>query len=226
MGFAPNEVGRALVSTRGNASKALEILTSTPTDDSAEDEADLARALQMSLEPVLPADMTPAETAVPTTSASTRPLWDPPRYVPSDGSDALRVVGGKTLSLVEDVQIRDAGYSWQRATAFLDTGNQHITIVDTKFAKRHAIYAPDSAAAFMPFGTSFGQAERFTTLHGVVPGASSRVPCVTIALKIRGEEFVIQAAVSDMGSGHDLLLGVDVLRRLFESGYQIGAGSM
>ena len=98
--------------------------------------------------------------------------------------------------------------------------------MDTNFAARHAIYAPDRAGAILSYGSAFGQAERFTTLHGVVPGASSRAPCVTIALKIRGEEVVIQAAVSEMCSGHDLLLGVDVLGRLFASGFQIGAGSM
>lgn len=154
-------------------------------------------------------------------TSSTNELWAPPRYLPAEGADALRVHGGHTLSLVENVEVRDGGYCWQRGTAFLDTGNQHMTIIDRRFAARHAIFQ-ETPAAF----AGLGQAERWTTLHGVVPGASSRAPVVTIALKLRGEEFVIQAAVSDMGSGHDLLLGVDVLGRMFASGYHIGSGSM
>jgi predicted aspartyl protease len=123
--------------------------------------------------------------------------------------------------------VRDGGYSWQPATAFLDTGNQHKTIIDTDYARRHAIYRPASEAAAI-FGEatgSFGQAESWTTVNGVVPGASVRAPVVTIGLKIRGEEYLIPAIVSEM-KGHDLLLGVDVLTRLFNSGFQIGAGSV
>jgi len=154
-------------------------------------------------------------------STAPNPMWSPPRYLPANGADALRVHGGQTLRLVEDIEVRDGGYSWQRGKAFLDTGNQHMTIVDPRFAARHAIYHD------APVGTFGGsQAERWTTLHGVVPGASSRAPVVTIALRLRGEEFVIQAAVSEMGGGHDLLLGVDVLGRMFASGFRIGSGSM
>jgi len=97
------------------------------------------------------------------------------------------------------------------------------------FALRHAIYRPAShgPANFggEATGSSFGQAEGWTTVQGVVPGATARAPYVTIGLKIRGEEYVIRAIVSEM-KGHDLLLGVDVLERLFNSGFRIGAGSV
>jgi hypothetical protein len=227
MGFDPEHVGRALTQSKGDLWQALKILRATkPTklstsesieEEHEEEDADLALAIEMSLSQPsvaesssLPASHAPKRAG---DSSSSNPLWDPPRYAPAGGSDALRVIGGKTLSLVEAVQVRDGGYAWQPATAFLDTGNQHMTIVDTRYAELHAIHVR-------------GEAERWTTLQGVVPGASSRAPCVTIALKVRGEEFIIQAAVSSMGGRHDLLLGVDVLGRLFASGFQIGAGSM
>merc|ERR1712188_290596 len=68
-------------------------------------------------------------------SASANPLWAPPRYIPANNA-AER--GPRTLSLVEDVVVRDGGFVWQRAKAFLDTGNQHMTLVDSAFAERHA----------------------------------------------------------------------------------------
>jgi hypothetical protein len=196
---------------------------------SADEEARLlAQAIEMSLapEPVStlkkPRRTPPAASSRPPAASSSgvNPLWAPPRYVPADDSR-----GPRTLNLVEEVQVRDAGYSWQRATAFLDTGNQHMTLVDTAFAQRHALYRPDHASQLLGLGTSFGQAERWTTIHGVVPGASTRAPVVTIALKVRNEEIVLLAAVSPM-STHDLLIGKDVLGRLFDAGFRIGAGSM
>lgn len=146
--------------------------------------------------------------------------------MPAGGGAALEA-GSRTLSLVETVQIRDGGYCYQAAKAFLDTGNQLMTLVDTRFAARHAIYRPDHARANLlgQRSTGFGQAERWTTIQGVVPGATTRAPVVTIALKVRDQEMVIEAAVSEL-SGHDLLIGADVLGRLFASGFRIGAGSM
>jgi hypothetical protein len=218
MGFAPEDVGNALVQTRGDVRRALSMLSAAhsqgPTEHvqgqarvEEDEDAELARAIELSLEP------TPTAQTMRQTAFAQNPLWDPPRYVPAGGTDALRVIGGKTLNLVEAVHVRDGGYTWQPATAFLDTGNQHMTIVDELFATRHAIHRA-------------GTEERWTTLHGVVPGASSRAPCVTIAVKLRGEEFIIQAAVSRMGGGQDLLIGVDVLGRLFASGFRIGSGSL
>ena len=241
MGFDTEAVGRALVKTRGDAFQALELLRPEKVVDEAEhepDDEDLALALQMSLEPSAATasasqsiDCAGSAASISTVAhrgAATNPHWDPPRYVPAEGAEALRVVGGRTLSLVEFVEVRDGAYGWQSASAFLDTGNQHMTIVDTHFARRHAIYQPSEAAAIFggePTGSGLGQAEAWTTVHGVVPGASSRAPVVTIALKIRGEEMIIRAIVSEM-QGHDLLLGVDVLERLFRAGFRIGAGSV
>ena len=230
MGFEPEAVGRALVKCKGNAPAALELLREGMSGDDADD--DLALALRMSLEQSAPrpsckSGSVPAQRAL--AGSSSNPHWDPPRYIPSQGTDALRVIGGKTLSLVEFVEVRDGGYVWQPATAFLDTGNQHMTIIDSNFARRHAIYRPASEAAAIfggeATGSHFGEAEGWTTVQGVVPGATARAPFVTIGLKIRGEEYLIRAIVSEM-KGHDLLLGVDVLERLFNSGFRIGAGSV
>jgi len=227
LGFYPEAVGRALVSTRGDAAAALKVLQrqadgvskekAAPAEEAIDDEArQLELALKMSLEPAKKAPR-------PSTSSSgANPLWQPPRYLPA-GHSVER--GSKTLSLVESVRVRDGGYAWQAASAFLDTGNQAITLIDPVFAARHAIYKPDAAAALLGTATGFGQAERWQTIRGVVPGASTRAPVVTVALKVRDQEMTIQAAVSEM-HGHDLLLGADVIARLFEAGFRLGAGSM
>jgi len=235
MGFSDAQVGSALVACRGDAQRALALLQA---EDESSEEKELERAIQLSLAPDESMTPTARETQpsltaedpdttttheaqhaqLPSTSAN--PFWAPPRYVPA----GERSVGGpRTLNLVELVEIRDGGYEWQRARAFLDTGNQLMTLVDTNFASRHAVYRPSHTA--LGCDTRFGQAERWTTIRGVVPGVSSRAPVVTIALKVRDEEFLIQAAVSELGT-HDLLLGTDVLGRLFASGFRIGAGSM
>jgi len=167
----------------------------------------------------------PPATSAPPTAAN--PLWAPPRYVPAHSEAA----GPRTLSLVERVHVRDGGYTWQGALAFLDTGNQHMTLIDTAYARRHALYRGEEGAhaalgsLLGGGGSGFGQAERWTTIQGVVPGASTRVPVVTIALKVRDVEMVIPCAVCEMGS-HDLLIGKEVLGQLFASGFRIGAGSM
>lgn len=220
MGFDAEDVGRALVATQGDAAAALQLLQKpatpasppAPIETEDDEEKELALAIQMSLQ------QAPAK-AAPRVTTDANPLWSPPRYVPAaDGG------GAKTLSLVEQVRVRDGGYAWQPAQAFLDTGNQHMTIVDARYAARHALYRGDTAIPAL-HGAGLGQAERWTTLRGVVPGVTSRAPVVTLALSIRGQDMLVQAAVSELGH-QDLLLGVDVLDKLFASGYRIGAGSM
>jgi len=211
--------------------------TQTTADALAQEEEDriLAEAIQMSLASIEQSAEVAAEprqnqsrrkaTHEPSSSISSaaNPLWAPPRYVPK--GDA-REAGPRTLNLVEPVTVRDGGYAWQRATAFLDTGNQHMTLVDTEYARRHALYRPVSGAQRLSGqGSAFGQAERWTTIQGVVPGASTRAPVVTMALKVRDQEMLIEAAVCQM-PGHDLLIGKDVLAQLFAAGFRIGAGSM
>jgi len=248
LGFDAEAVGRALVETRGDIRAALALLrasnpststaeipsTSTTElatdDDSCSDHLSEERKLQLAIQLSLKQSPTAAThntnasaqrvTQHEAPASSANPLWSPPRYLPSGGIAS----GPATLSLVEDVEVRDGGYGWQRARAFLDTGNQHMTIIDLHYAQRHAIYAPERAAAV--FGANGGhQQHGWTTLHGVVPGATVRVPVVTIALKIRGEDMLLQVAVSELGH-HDLLIGKDVLGRLFASGFRIGTGSM
>lgn len=230
MGFEPEAVGRALVETRGDAAEALKLLRTTrESTDEEEDDDDEDRQLERAIKLSLAASAQPQAPAQAASSSSSRganPLWSPPRYMPAGGGAALEA-GSRTLGLVETVQVRDGGYTYQAAKAFLDTGNQLMTLVDTRFAARHAIYKPDHARASLlgQRSAGFGQAERWTTIQGVVPGATTRAPVVTIALKVRDQEMVIEAAVSEL-SGHDLLIGADVLGRLFASGFRIGAGSM
>jgi len=220
MGFEAEDVGKALVAARGDASAALDILRSGEADDNADDDEarQLELALKMSLEQ-------PTSSSSSSSTAGANPLWAPPRYLPK-ARDALEA-GPRTLNLIEQVQVRDGGYAWQRATGFLDTGNGAMTLVSKDFAARHAIYkeAPN-IPSLLGGGSRFGMAERWTTIRGVVPGASTSAPVVTIALKIRDQEMLVPAAVSDPGGHHDLLLGADVIGKLFEAGFRLGAGSM
>jgi len=185
-----------------------------PQDQSLDDEErELNAALALSLRPF--AEQAPSRASAQQAPVASNSLWSPPRYMPRTDTQA-----NKTLRLVELVQVRDGGYAWQQASAFLDTGNQHMTIIDDDFAAMHGIHIPVSTP-----GSVFSQAERYTTIRGVVPGATTRVPVVTIALRIRGHDFTIQAAVSKM-HGHTLLLGIDVLQNLFAAGFNISAGSV
>ena len=175
-----------------------------------DEDDELRAALALSLQPV----DAPAPSPTREAHGTDGNLWAPPRYVPAASNTA-----DKTLRLVEHIRVKDGGFAWQPATAFLDTGNQHMTIVDARFAAKHAIYQADAQGPF-------ARAERFTTLHGVVPGASSRAPVVTVALEIRGHSFVIPAAVSEMRGQEDLLLGIDVLQQLFAAGFNISLTSL
>ena len=191
----------------------VDVLPQQAEDASLEDQLaqiearELAAAIAASLATPAPAPATPSAPSAPAPS-SENPFWAPARYVPA------ALDGDRTLSLVEDVQVRNGAYAWSPAKAFLDTGNQAMTILDARFAAAHGIYRAD--AGIPPEG--------WMTLRGVVPGASSQAPIVTIALKIRGQEYLIRAAVSEL-SGPPLLLGIDVLRQLFAAGFKISAGS-
>lgn len=230
MNFDREAVGRALVSSLGDTKAALAILRQEeakaiePEISKEEEQRLLEEAIKMSMEPPAPAKKPKRTSSSQSAASSGNPLWQPPRYVPVDN---LAERGPQTLALVEVVEVRDGGFQWQTASAFLDTGNQHMTLVDTRYAAKHAIYSPAHPMAHLlgSHASGFGAAERWTTIHGVVPGASTRAPVVTIALKVRNESMLIEAAVCEMGS-HDLLIGKNVLARLFESGFLIGAGSM
>lgn len=230
MGFEAATVGNALVEARGDAIKALALLqkqttptSSTTTQDETDADSELEMAIALSLEPQKKND---ASSSSSLSSSGVNPLWAPPRYLPTDHRSLE--AGPRTLSLLEEVQVRDGGYGWQRATAFLDTGNQAMTLIDTRFAARHALYIKDPTPELFPHQSAGGfgmQAESWLTLRGVVPGASTRAPVVTIALKVRDQEMLVPAAVSEC-TGHDLLLGADVIGRLFDAGFRLGAGSM
>lgn len=186
------------------------------SQDEDEDDEELQKALALSMQGRDVAAPAPARSTSHSTTAQEQNFWAPPRYIPPQtlSRDDMK------LSLRERIECRDGGFSWRPASAFLDTGNQHMTIVDSGFAARHGIYLPDGIGA-----RGFSQAERWTTIRGVVPGASSKAPVVTVALRIRGQEYIVEAAVSEM-HGEDVLLGLDVLHRLFASGFHISAGSV
>ena len=59
------------------------------------------------------------------------------------------------------------------------------------------------------------------TLHGVVPGASVTVPVVTAELRVRGHTFRLQVAVSELGGRTEVLVGIDVIERLWAAGVRM-----
>ena len=98
------------------------------------------------------------------------------------------------------------------ARALLDTGNAGLTLIDARFAARHAIHREGWPA------------ERQTVLRGVVPGATSQAPVVTVALQIRGHELLIPAAVSTLPN-EDVLVSMDVIKQMCAAGFRMGVGS-
>eukprot|EP00308_Calcidiscus_leptoporus_P012894 CAMPEP_0119353816 /NCGR_PEP_ID=MMETSP1334-20130426/2919_1 /TAXON_ID=127549 /ORGANISM="Calcidiscus leptoporus, Strain RCC1130" /LENGTH=224 /DNA_ID=CAMNT_0007367199 /DNA_START=63 /DNA_END=738 /DNA_ORIENTATION=+ len=136
-------------------------------------------------------------------------ILSPARYMPGKPD------GDQSLSRRESIEVRDGGYAWRPARALLDTGNEALTVIDTAFARRHSIYSGGGG------GGVFDLAERWVTLRGVVPGASVQAPVLTVALRIRGHSLVMQAAVSELGPGTDVLVGVDAIEQLFAAGFAL-----
>merc|ERR1711907_931943 len=58
------------------------------------------------------------------------------------------------------------------------------------------------------------EVERYTVIRGVVPGATSQAPIVTIAIQIRGQDLIIPAAIAPL-TGEDILLNMDSINQLF-----------
>ena len=147
-------------------------------------------------------------------SSSSSNWLDPERYMPP-----VEAMGNERALSVRDerVFVRDGAYSLQRASALLDTGNSHMTIIDAAFARRHHIYTPDAPGVFT------APAE-WTTLRGVVPGATAeRVPVLTVRLTVREREFMVKAAISELPGSEQVLIGLDVLDGLFAEGFRIAA---
>lgn len=149
----------------------------------------------------------------PRAAASDEPAgnWhSPPRYMPPP------LEAEQTLGVRETIRVRDGRFEWRPASALLDTGNSHCTVVTPAFAARHALFDPSA-------GGTLARPLSWTTLRGVVPGASARVPVIVMTVSVRGSEQTVEAAVSELGGGEDVLLGLDVLRPLFAAGYTIAA---
>lgn len=142
------------------------------------------------------------------TGARSSAHWDPPRYQPD--AAALQ---SRALAVREMVEVRDGGYEWRAANALLDTGNLALTVVDSDFARASGLYLAEAPSVF-------AQAEEWTVLRGVVPGAEARAPVITINLRVHGLDFAVRAAVSPL---HDtqVLVGLDVLHNLFSAGFSI-----
>ena len=182
--------------------------------------------------------------AAPAQPVSAEDLVSPPRYLPPAASAAEASVSRRDV-----VQVRDGGYEWQAANALFDTGNESLTVLDAAFARRHGLYAegggsgifaqaePSPSPSPSPSPTRSprprpcpsrspnpNQAERWVTLHGVVPGASVTVPVVTAELRGRGHTFRLQVAVSELGGRTDALVGIDVIERLWAAGVRIERG--
>ncbi|KAL1523577.1 hypothetical protein AB1Y20_018513 [Prymnesium parvum] len=135
----------------------------------------------------------------------------PPRYRPPAAA------ADRSLRVRERIELCDGGAAWRQAEALLDTGNAHMTVLQPALAARLALYDPRA-------GGMLSRPEAWTTLRGVVPGASVRAPVITVRLRVREHEFTVAAAVSELGGDEEVLLGMDVLQPLFASGFRISNG--
>ena len=137
--------------------------------------------------------------------------WAPTRHVPQPETRNM------TLKLRETVQVRvarDGKYDMMEALALVDTGNLAKTLIDKGFATQHALYDPAS-----------GLGREFMTMRGVT-GEPLSIPVVSLFLRIRGEELTVKAGVHDLQKQPPFLLGMDVLRPLFQRGFQLAAASV
>ena len=144
-------------------------------------------------------------------AAPTFDPWAPARHVPAPETRDM------TLKLRETVQVRvdwNGKYECIDALALLDTGNLAKTLIDKRFAVQHKIYDPAS-----------GVAREFMTMRGVT-GEPASIPVVMLFLRIRGEELTVKAGVHDLENKPPFLLGMDVLRPLFQRGFQLAAASV
>jgi predicted aspartyl protease len=120
----------------------------------------------------------------------------------------------------ECVEVRDNGrHAWVHARrSLLDTGNEHMTVLDRRFAEALGVASGRGRG-----GGVFSQPERYTTLRGVNPGAETRAPVHTVSLRLRGREFTVPVAVCELAH-LDVLVGLDVLQPLFSEGLRLVAG--
>ncbi len=137
--------------------------------------------------------------------------WAPTRHVPAPDTRDM------TLKHREMLQVRvdwNGKYELIDALALLDTGNLAKTLIDKHFAVQHKIFDPES-----------GLRREFMTMRGVT-GEPVSIPVVMLFLRIRGEELHVKAGVHDLENKPPFLLGMDVLRPLFERGFSMGAASV
>lgn len=145
--------------------------------------------------------------------SSEHPFASPARYLPEAADPST----ARALNVREVTLVRAGNSAWVDGDALLDTGNSHMTVIDTRFAEVLGLYSRDPQSLF-------GRPIRHATLRGVVPGAEVLTPVIMLTLTIRAQEFTVEAAVSEM-SGQHLLLGLDVLEPLFKEGFSLGAAT-
>ena len=197
---ASNPRGHALAAVRAARLARLE-QTSRPVSQQREgsDRAPSSRRIEQMLRIQHAAD-----DATPS-SASPHAAGDEP----SAGADR----SDRVLNQSEQIELLDGRGKWQLATALLDTGNELMTCIDTSFAQVLGLY-DSSSSIFAP--------QEHVTLRGIVPGATATAPVVTATLRMRGFEFKsLRVALTELGANRPVLLGMDVLERLFASGLSI-----
>lgn len=135
-------------------------------------------------------------------------LLNPSRYRPPEESN-------KGLHATDEpIEVQDGAGLFQQASCLLDTGNQHMTIVDDRCAARLGLLVMPGERSVL------AQPDGYTTLRGVNPGAKTLAPIITATLRLRGRVFRKQVAVSAL-KGQDVLVGVDILRDLYREGFYI-----
>lgn len=125
----------------------------------------------------------------------------------------------RTLRLTERLMIKGGDGRWQPALATVDTGNAAITLVDADFAAQHGLV-----------GGVFGKVEGQRRIRGVT-GEEELVDVVTLELEIKGRVHVQKVGITRLRTStsvgkNPVLLGMDVIEKLLDAGYVIGADSL
>ncbi|CAL5224520.1 g7217 [Coccomyxa viridis] len=127
-------------------------------------------------------------------------------YVPSPSSAV-----DTTLRLHETVKVFDMGLVAHPARAVLDSGNAGCTLIMRRFAARLGLVDEN--------GRPKQDNVRLTTVHGVVAGASEKVPLMRLNYELQGRRMLITAGVSEATLGCDVLLSRREIAEFLSDGF-------
>ena len=113
----------------------------------------------------------------------------------------------QTREIVEAEDYSAAGH-FHRCSALLDTGNAGRTLITRALATRLGLFSEPSASSAL--------LRKTMPVHGVVAGASERVPLATFAYRLKGKTVRGVVGITNANLGCDVLISLSDIG-LFES---------